>query len=356
MATKLNTSLQLSAHKGVSPINTPAISIKKPESIKEVQEINDIQGVQNARVVQQESKPEPIFGGDDRLYEFKKANTAIPKKHAPKILGKHETFKKNPAPFPNHMSVIDTILDRTKVKKVSLADIDLLVQQYHENLQAKKFQQAKFTTLNDEREYYKDYFPNIQNKKNVLEREVEDLREQSRFMRENSRYDRREIDRQINNKQNYISEKDKLNMTTAEEIRRLEAETTALENQLNIPHQQPQAPVFEPEHKELDNFLDNYNQSQISQQVPARNHRSGYQEYRRSHSPGEFENNKKATHAYPYHNYDFGKSGVSGSSYLEESLFSKGSNQQVEVVSGGGFGNNAHPSSNKNPLMRSIRF
>lgn len=55
-------------------------------------------------------------------------------------------------------------------------------------------------------------------------------------MRENSRYDRREIDRQINNKQNYISEKDKLNMTTAEEIRRLEAETTALENQLNIPH------------------------------------------------------------------------------------------------------------------------
>lgn len=138
-----------------------------------------------------------IFDDDDRLHKFHKTHTAIPKKHAPTILNKNQTFKSNPAPFPNHISVIDTILDRTKVKKISLADVDLLVHQHYENLKAKEYEKAKFNTLNDEREYYKDYFPNIENKKTHLKDEVENLKEQSRYLRENSRYNRDDIDNKI---------------------------------------------------------------------------------------------------------------------------------------------------------------
>ena len=79
-------------------------------------------------------------------------------------------------------------------------------------------------------------------------------------MRENSRFNRADIDNLISEKKNYISEKEKLNMTTHDEIRRLEAETQALEGQFN----QNQQPQFEQNHREVDDFLNNYNSSQIS--------------------------------------------------------------------------------------------
>lgn len=213
------------------------------------------------------------------VYKYHMApNIGVPEKHAPTFLGKNETYKNNPHAFPNHPSVIDTILDKTKIKQIKLDDIDMLIHQHHDNLRAKEYEKAKFNTLNDEREFYKDYFPNVENKKVHLTQEVSNLREQSRYIRENSRFQRNEIDEKINETTMYLNEKERHNMTQLDEIRRLEEETRKLEEQLNpdpISYQDsiitnPGAGMLPPEttKHDLSDFLNNYNvQSRNSYQT-----------------------------------------------------------------------------------------
>ena len=229
------------------------------------------------------------------------------------------TYKLNPVPFPNHASVIDTILDKTKVKKINLDDVDMLVSAHRENIQAREYEKAKFNTLNDEREYYKDYFPNIEQKKTLLREEVDQLKEQSRYVRENSRLDPNMIDQQINEKSMYLNERERENMAKYDEIKRLEEETRRLEQTLKlkqtmndqsrvseIPSQYshisgglpPVARVGPPSvqrnSNNLSDFLNNYNES---------NNGSARGEYRVSNPPPQPV--QVQTGAPPAYNYDF---------------------------------------------------
>lgn len=298
-----------------------------------------------------------IFDNDDpKLYKFNKTNTAIPIRHGPSILNEKGSLKSNPAPFPNNISVIDTILDRTKVKKISQEDVYSLIHQYEHSLQAREYEKAKFKTLENEREYYKDYFPNIEHKQKYLKSEVQNLEEQTRYLRENSRYDRQEIENQIQKKQQDLSQKDKMNMTLYEETMKMEAQLRDLENQFSSGWDQFEAPAPRKinTQDDVEVFLNNYNASEISeppkQTYTQKQNSPGYQNYLKNNSPGQL-NTSQTRQAYPYHNYDFAKQAAK-QDYMNESLFSRGSGKQpIEVLGGGGY-----QGAPNNPLMRQLRF
>ena len=153
------------------------MAVEKDKKIEESKKATGNKNVDSSQGVQDQSER-----GPDGYHVFN-YGSLVPSRHGPEVeaLGSYRAF---PCPFPSKSSVIDPVKDSSKSKPISLMEMEKILEKYYTHKRDKALEHTKFNALQDEREYYKSYFPTIEEKKSHLKREVDHLNEQSRHMSE----------------------------------------------------------------------------------------------------------------------------------------------------------------------------
>ena len=116
------------------------------------------------------------------VYEYNYLQ-AVPIRQKPK-LELEDTYRVFPSPYPGRRSCVDTVKDSARSKPLKLSDVEKDIQKYHDKQREDFEENRQFSALRDERDYYRSYFPEAELKKERLQREIHELNEQSRQIKE----------------------------------------------------------------------------------------------------------------------------------------------------------------------------